>query len=452
LVTGTVNVVHAIDTEGPIYESVQATFERLEEILGVKIKPSLQNLKKLRKKEIKLETEELKNRAADFVSETKLNYLSTWSDVEKMVKKISQPNIRSRIKDTFGGSWICSWFCLDLVGFKNNPRKKDLGFHNVFDKYNKLKKNLNLEEDELQFHFHPMSTYKDAHRFATSFINSPDLYPSLARKIIERKFFPSVFRPGFHAERPDCNWFLEQWIPFDLGNQSTKSKNEKSKLGNLSGGRLGDWRGAPDDWSIYNPSHDDWRKRGNCRRFIGRCLNMNARHSNLTIDEISKAFEKAKKGDEVLLAFTNHDFRDMTPDILKAQDMLLNVSKRYKDVKFRFSSASNAFRNVIWPKYNSNIQSFKLKVGLQQTDKGLRLHIKEKNGTIFGPQPFLAIQTKSGRFIHDNFDFGLNLSNKKRDWSYFFDNNTVPKIDLKKIGIAANDKFGNTFLQVLNVV
>ena len=30
--TGTVNVVHAIDTEGPIYESVQATFERLEEI------------------------------------------------------------------------------------------------------------------------------------------------------------------------------------------------------------------------------------------------------------------------------------------------------------------------------------------------------------------------------------------------------------------------------------
>ena len=186
MVTGTVNVVHAIDTEGPIYESVQATFERLEEILGVKIKPSLQNLKKLRKKEIKLETEELKNRAADFVSETKLNYLSTWSDVEKMVKKISQPNIRSRIKDTFGGSWICSWFCLDLVGFKNNPRKKDLGFHNVFDKYNKLKKNLNLEEDELQFHFHPMSTYKDAHRFATSFINSPDLYPSLARKIIER--------------------------------------------------------------------------------------------------------------------------------------------------------------------------------------------------------------------------------------------------------------------------
>ena len=39
--TGTVNVVHAIDTEGPIYESVQATFERLEEILGVKIKPSI---------------------------------------------------------------------------------------------------------------------------------------------------------------------------------------------------------------------------------------------------------------------------------------------------------------------------------------------------------------------------------------------------------------------------
>ena len=31
--------------------------------------------------------------------------------------------------------------------------------------------------------------------------------------------------------------------------------------------------------------------------------------------------------------------------------------------------------------------------------------VKTKQGTVFGPQPFLAIQTKSKRFIHDNFDF-----------------------------------------------
>jgi hypothetical protein len=450
-VVGIVNIVHAVDTEGPIYESVFATFERLEEILGIKIKPSVKNLIKIRKKEIDLGSKSLNNRAANFVSENKLNYLSTWKSINEMVKEISKQEIRSRITDSFGGGWVCTWFCLDLVGFKNNPRKKDMGFHKVFDKYLKIRNKLGLKQDELQFHFHPMTTYKEAHRFATSFVNSPDLHPGLARKIIERKFFPNVFRPGFHAERPDSNWFLEQWIPFDLGNQSTEIKNEKSKLGNLSGGRLGDWRGAPSDWSIYNPSHDDWRKEGNCRRFIGRCLNMNARHSNLTIHEISKAFEKAKNGENVLLAFTNHDFRDMKPEILKVQDMILEVSNKYKNIKFKFSKASDAFRNVIWQRYRLKKETLKLRVELRRAGNNLRLHIKEKYGDVFGPQPFLAIQTKNNRFIHDNLDFGLNSSNKNREWFYTFDNNTVPKIDLKKIGVAANDKFGNTFVKVLNV-
>lgn len=33
-------------------------------------------------------------------------------------------------------------------------------------------------------------------------------------------WFPLVNRAGMHNERPDSNWFLEQWIPFDASNQS----------------------------------------------------------------------------------------------------------------------------------------------------------------------------------------------------------------------------------------
>ena len=48
--TGCVYVVHAIDTEGPINETLKATFERLDEILGIKLKPTRKNLIKLRQK------------------------------------------------------------------------------------------------------------------------------------------------------------------------------------------------------------------------------------------------------------------------------------------------------------------------------------------------------------------------------------------------------------------
>ena len=37
-----------------------------------------------------------------------------------------------------------------------------------------------------------------------------------------------------------------------------------------------------------------------------------------------------------------------------------------------------------------------------------RLTIKVTQGDVFGPQPFLAIKTKKGRFINDNFDFSSN--------------------------------------------
>ena len=50
-----VYIVHAVDTEGPLYESVEAKFDRLRELFGIDhISPSQENLNKLRNKKMKL--------------------------------------------------------------------------------------------------------------------------------------------------------------------------------------------------------------------------------------------------------------------------------------------------------------------------------------------------------------------------------------------------------------
>ena len=72
-----------------------------------------------------------------------------------------------------------------------------------------------------------MSMFKDAHKCGTSYVNSINLHEILCRKIIERNFFPSCFRAGFQAERPDSNLFLEQWIPFGEINMSYEDKIRK---------------------------------------------------------------------------------------------------------------------------------------------------------------------------------------------------------------------------------
>ena len=49
-----VYVVHCVDTEGPLHESVEATFERLKAIFGIDLEPSVALLRHLQAGEVDL--------------------------------------------------------------------------------------------------------------------------------------------------------------------------------------------------------------------------------------------------------------------------------------------------------------------------------------------------------------------------------------------------------------
>lgn len=128
-----VYIVHAIDTEGPLYESTKATFERLESTFGIKLNPTYDNLQKLRNEEIKLNG--IENEVAKFLEPTLQNYHDTWDKIESMLSKIMSKEFRFKYPDSFGGGWVYNWFCLDHVGYKENPRHRDIGYNNVHDRY-----------------------------------------------------------------------------------------------------------------------------------------------------------------------------------------------------------------------------------------------------------------------------------------------------------------------------
>ena len=52
-------------------------------------------------------------------------------------------------------------------------------------------------------------------------------------------------------------------------------------------------------------------------------------------------------GRPVVLAFTNHDFRDMRPDVDGVRDMLSRVGREFPGVQFRFSEAVDAMREAL---------------------------------------------------------------------------------------------------------
>lgn len=437
-----VYIVHAIDTEGPLYESLEATFIRIKDIFSIKMEPTYENLEKLRKKEFNLNGKE--EIVAKVLDPSLLSYNDSWEKIDTMLDNIMSTEFRNKMLDSFGEGWVYNWFCVDHVGYEVNPRRRDIGYHNIYDHYIESIKKHNAYMDSIHWHFHPMSTYKEAHRCATSFENSLHLHQSLCRRILERNFFPSVFRAGFHTERPDSHWFLEQWIPFDCSNIAIKNEDTIVLQDDLTNGRFGDWRRAPSDWSIYNPDHDDYQKRGSCRRYIGRVLNINTRLANINEIEVRKAFNRADQGEPTFMGVINHDWRNMANEVDIVRELVNVVARDFPDVKFKFANVSDAFNAVV---HDGKYEKLQLDIDFHKENGVFKLKVITKNSKVFGPQPYLAIKTKSGRFIHDNFDFGLD----GKSWYYTFDSDSILSSDLAMVGIAANNIYGDTFIERINV-
>jgi hypothetical protein len=243
--------------------------------------------------------------------------------------------------------------------------------------------------------------------------------------------------------RPDSHWFLEQFVPFDFSSQATvPNEEDQAQFGSL-GGRFGDWRRAPINWQPYHPAPDDYQVPGTCRRWIARCLNIGTRFKLMTENDVRQAFIEAGEGKPVILAFTNHDFRDLRPDVEEARGMLSRVAAEFPDVLFRFSEAVDAMRETLSlsPERPCDLSLSVRAIG----DSTHVLEVHSRTPT-FGPQPWLALKTTAGTFHYDNFDIDVPFHH----WQYVFDDETVPLNSLSAIGVAANNAFGVTTVSVMD--
>ena len=425
-------LVHCVDTEGPLHESLEATFERLKSTFNIDMAPTNENLQKIQKQEIDFgdDTESI----AKIFSQQLLTYNDSWDKIDLMLDKIMSNDYRRQFLDSNGNGIIYNWHCMDNVGFETNQRRRDLGFGNVFIHYKKKIKEHN-SKDKIHWHFHPLSFNKEAHICNTSYDNSYDLlHQVISRRLVDYNWFPIVNRAGFHAIRQDSSFFLEQWIPFDYSNQSTYNIESEQYDSN----RFGDWRRASKKWIPYHPSHNDYQVTGNMNRLTTKCLNVGTRFKLLTDEEIDYAFQDSLKNGSAILAFTNHDCRDMSIDIKDTYKRIKKIHKKYHNVDIFNSDAGDAMRNVSYTNKAVLMPSIELEIKIISEYGADKIIVSLKEGAVFGSQPYLAIKTKEGRYYHDNF----NERNHLKTWEYILDDSTLKISTIEKIVVASNDLFG----------
>lgn len=420
------HIVHCIDTEGPLQEPLGATFDRLKAIFGVDLEPTPDMLHRLQRRQVDLGG--LEDEVAQVVRPELLDYNGDWNAIAGMLGEAMGPAFRREMPDDFGGGWVYSWHVMDHVGYASNPRNKALGYGEVFRFYRDAVGRMGQGQDEINWHFHPLFPDGDPLKAATSYTNSyPQLNQILARRLVDEGWFPTANRPGFHSERPDSHAFLEQWIPFDFANQAYE---EESGQQDLRGGRFGDWRRAPLDWTGYRPSHRDYQRPGDMNRHVFRCLNVGTRFRELTALHVEQALQQAGQAGSAILAFADHDYRDIRPDVRRVREMLQQARARHPLVRIRFAGAAAAARDHLATLGRLDA-SIPLTLTLDLQD-GV-VHVRCSAGQCFGPQPFLAYKSRSGAYIHDNFD----MQEPERHWSYTFDAQSLPVGELECIAVGS---------------
>jgi len=419
--SGSVHFVLSMDTEGPLYESTEACFERINFIFGLNLSPSEATLRKLQNREIDLGGQE--DAIQRMIAPNVRDWLGNWRDVLDNVRFCMTPDYRRQLVDDRGRGLVFNWFICDWIGFENNPRQKPMGVNNVFSEYWSLFAD-HRADNPMYFHHHSKPFSGASHHPCRNWSNENSHITKISANLLEFGHFPACVRSAIMA--PDINLFFEQYFPFDLSNGAGWSSDGQP---DIASNRWVDWNGAPDDWSLYRPDIRDYRKPGALSRTIGRCLHIGGRSGNITRSELVRAFGKAEKGENVVVGCQAHDHSPMAK-FSEYFDLMNMVRREFPTVKYYNSSAVEAFRSALGLEAGTP-------PNLSVWFDGTSLFV-ECDKDIFGSQPWFCFKTKDQRYLWDNLDWL-----QPRLWRYIFDKFTMPLESIERLAVGTADKAGN---------
>ena len=119
-------VVHAIDTEGPLNESLENRFDRIKDLFGIShINRTKKNFEKLLNGQIKIGNG-IEKKIIQIFSSHLSNHNDDWNDIEEMMDRLNSDKFRNKYVDSFNDNWKFTWHCMDHINYVYNPRRRTI--------------------------------------------------------------------------------------------------------------------------------------------------------------------------------------------------------------------------------------------------------------------------------------------------------------------------------------
>ena len=258
--------------------------------------------------------------------------LSTWEDVDAAMDKLFDARFRDRHRDPFGSALRFGWFFLTWTGFASNPRGRDFGYHRIRDHYlARWGDALAGWGDEQCWHYHQPPASGVGNEWGLDWSASSEYEQILSRQVLERAWFPSCFRAGGTILSPESSRWVDAWFPVDYSNRAP-----------LDVPGLVDWSTGVAEWKLYHPSPEDFRREGDGRRRMARCLDLATAVHRLSEADVESAFARAERGDPAILACFEHDYRDIEGRLDSFASLVESVASRHPEVQWRYAAPLEA--------------------------------------------------------------------------------------------------------------
>lgn len=307
----------------------------------------------------------------------------SWDVLGRAIQEL-HGGIRERLRDSSGAPLCISWFLLDWAGFSpEDPefgrRGHDSRLHAVWDFYrNSILSDAERAKtcDGIYWHYHHPPK-NGSWGWNKNWNDSQWHEYIIGKNILDRGFFPSVYRAGKYVQINESSAWIEQWIPFDFSNVSPVRRD------------FCDWSQAPTNGTPYHPSFENYQIPGTMKRMVARSLPVAAKGGSGTLDsgEVEAAFREAGEKGKAIFSFHTHDYYKSASKEFEAAYEMICCAAQKSSIPWRWESALDALR-----RYAPRIDE-PLLLALER--RGEKLVIRAHH-EIFGPQPFVVAEAGDG--------------------------------------------------------